>query len=175
MNKSSVFRVLAITLVGWLGMFVSSANAVTSLSPWSGSPSAGYNRTFGNNGVTSPFSDTFAFSMPSGSSGSGEANAISLSASDVIFTMFNLYESSVLIASGTTGTTESSLSFTGGAVPGSYQLKVSCYKVNAALSGSYAGNIGVSPIPEPETYGMLLLGLGLLGLSVRRRKISLVN
>ncbi|MBA3757207.1 MAG: DUF4114 domain-containing protein [Nitrosomonas sp.] len=30
----------------------------------------------------------------------------------------------------------------------------------------------VSPIPEPETYAMLLIGLGLVGLAVRRRKIS---
>ena len=175
MNKPSVFRIMGIALVGWLGLFASSANAVTSLSPWSGSPSAGYNRTFGNNGVTSPFSDSFLFSLPGASSGNGESNAISLSASDVIFTTFDLYESSLLIASGTTGTTESSLSFTGGAVPGSYELKVGGYKVNAALSGSYAGNIGVSPIPEPETYGMLLLGLGLLGLSIRRRKIGSIN
>ncbi|MES2125709.1 MAG: PEP-CTERM sorting domain-containing protein [Pseudomonadota bacterium] len=33
-------------------------------------------------------------------------------------------------------------------------------------------NVGLSanPVPEPETYGMLLAGLGLLGVAVRRRK-----
>lgn len=31
---------------------------------------------------------------------------------------------------------------------------------------------GVSPIPEPESYAMLLAGLGLLGTIARRRKIS---
>ena len=31
----------------------------------------------------------------------------------------------------------------------------------------------VSPIPEPETYAMLLAGLGLLGFIVRRRKTVL--
>ena len=172
--KKSLFRMLAITMVGWLGLFVSSANAVTTMSGWSGSPMAGYNKTFSNNGVSSPFADIFAFSLPGASSGNGESNVISLSASDVIFTMFDLYESSVLLATGiidSTGT-EASLSFSGGAVPGSYELKVGGYKVNTAVSGSYAGNIGVSPIPEPETYGMLLLGLGLLGLSIRRRKLG---
>lgn len=33
----------------------------------------------------------------------------------------------------------------------------------------YAGN-SVLPVPEPETYGMLLAGLGLLGFAARRRK-----
>ncbi|MEO8342712.1 MAG: PEP-CTERM sorting domain-containing protein, partial [Gallionella sp.] len=27
----------------------------------------------------------------------------------------------------------------------------------------------VSPVPEPKTYGMMLLGLGLMGFSARRR------
>ena len=44
------------------------------------------------------------------------------------------------------------------------------------LSGSYliAHDLTVSPIPEPETYAMLLAGLGLLGFMARRRKGSAV-
>ncbi|MEK7708235.1 MAG: FxDxF family PEP-CTERM protein, partial [Pseudomonadota bacterium] len=34
---------------------------------------------------------------------------------------------------------------------------------------SYAGTMNISPIPEPETYAMLLAGLGLIGFSARRR------
>ena len=45
----------------------------------------------------------------------------------------------------------------------------------SALSGYYGGNfltpsLEISPVPEPETYAMLLAGLGLLGFMVRRRK-----
>ncbi len=38
--------------------------------------------------------------------------------------------------------------------------------------GSYAGafNLNLAPVPEPETYGMLLAGLGILGFLARRRK-----
>jgi hypothetical protein len=38
--------------------------------------------------------------------------------------------------------------------------------------GSYGGNLNVlmAPVPEPETYAMLLGGLGLLGVVARRRK-----
>jgi hypothetical protein len=37
--------------------------------------------------------------------------------------------------------------------------------------GQVAAN-GVSPIPEPETYAMLLAGLGLLGFMARRPKTA---
>ena len=38
--------------------------------------------------------------------------------------------------------------------------------------GSYGGtfNLNLAPVPEPETYGMLLAGLGVLGVLARRRK-----
>ncbi|MBG6222969.1 MULTISPECIES: FxDxF family PEP-CTERM protein [unclassified Janthinobacterium] len=40
--------------------------------------------------------------------------------------------------------------------------------------GSYSGNFNLTlaPVPEPETYGMLLAGLGVLGFLARRRKQS---
>lgn len=42
----------------------------------------------------------------------------------------------------------------------------------AAIGGIYSGNVQVAaaPIPEPETYAMLLAGMGLLGFIARRRK-----
>ncbi|HZV67872.1 MAG TPA: FxDxF family PEP-CTERM protein, partial [Telluria sp.] len=30
-------------------------------------------------------------------------------------------------------------------------------------------NLNVTPVPEPETYGMMLAGLGVLGFLARRR------
>ena len=36
--------------------------------------------------------------------------------------------------------------------------------------GSYLGFLNVAPVPEPETYAMLLAGLGIIGTIVRRRK-----
>jgi len=38
--------------------------------------------------------------------------------------------------------------------------------------GSYAGNINVLAVPEPETYGMMLGGLALVGYLSRRRKLQ---
>jgi hypothetical protein len=40
-------------------------------------------------------------------------------------------------------------------------------------SGTLSGISTTSPIPEPETYAMLLAGLGLLGFTARRRQLKL--
>ncbi|AEJ00168.1 PEP motif putative anchor domain protein [Nitrosomonas sp. Is79A3] len=40
--------------------------------------------------------------------------------------------------------------------------------------GALLDNVSVSAVPEPETYAMLLVGLGLLGFMARRRKESAV-
>ena len=49
--------------------------------------------------------------------------------------------------------------------------------VNGSLgdsqNGSYVGNINVtSPVPEPATWAMMLLGFGAIGLMMRRRRRS---
>lgn len=40
----------------------------------------------------------------------------------------------------------------------------------SAISASYAGTLNVSAVPEPETWAMMLGGLGLIGFMARRRK-----
>jgi hypothetical protein len=49
---------------------------------------------------------------------------------------------------------------------------VNIWSVNGASSfGSGSQDVAVfAPIPEPETYGMLLAGLGLMGFVARRRR-----
>lgn len=38
--------------------------------------------------------------------------------------------------------------------------------------GSYSGNISIFPAPEPEKYAMLLIGIGLVGFTLHRRKMA---
>ena len=53
---------------------------------------------------------------------------------------------------------------------GNYYLQVSG-NVMGTAAGSFGGALQMAaPVPEPETYGMMLGGLGLLGFLARRRK-----
>ncbi len=53
-------------------------------------------------------------------------------------------------------------------VAGTYNLHVN--GTVEAGGGSYFGGITVTPIPEPETYAMMLAGLGFIGFVASRRK-----
>jgi len=39
-------------------------------------------------------------------------------------------------------------------------------------AGKYYADVALAPVPEPETYAMMLGGLGLLGFMARRRKAA---
>jgi hypothetical protein len=52
---------------------------------------------------------------------------------------------------------------------GNYYVLVSGNLVSDT-SASFGGAVMLAPVPEPETYGMMLAGLGVLGVLARRRK-----
>lgn len=52
---------------------------------------------------------------------------------------------------------------------GSYGFTISGSTVNNATGGSYAGNLNMAPVPEPATYAMLGVGIGLLAFTARRK------
>ena len=51
---------------------------------------------------------------------------------------------------------------------GYYALYV--FGSTAGGTSGYSGSMMAQPVPEPETYGMLLAGLGLIGAAVARRR-----
>ncbi|HVI06358.1 MAG TPA: FxDxF family PEP-CTERM protein [Sphingomicrobium sp.] len=52
-------------------------------------------------------------------------------------------------------------------VSGQYTLK---FDVNGTTGGAFTGNLTISPLPEPATWAMMLLGFGAIGLTVRSRR-----
>lgn len=124
------------------------------------------------------FEDTYNFTVPSFTS--VDAALLSLSSTvknstiaGVKFTSFDLYYGSSLLASGDVGSFSGlslgGLSFAGSQSAGLYSLKVDG-KFTGTSGGSYSGNVNVSPVPEPESWSMLALGLAGVGFLARRRK-----
>ena len=57
--------------------------------------------------------------------------------------------------------------FAGTLSAGVYSLTISG---NAGNGASYGGNVVLTPIPEPETYALMLAGLGVVGFVAARRR-----
>ncbi|MES2901276.1 MAG: FxDxF family PEP-CTERM protein [Pseudomonadota bacterium] len=91
-------------------------------------------------------------------------------------TALGLYsEAGSLIRSGMSMSTGArdvwTLTTTDALAVGRYYLQVSGTLVSNT-SGSFGGSVMLNPVPEPETYGMLLAGLGVMGFLARRRKAA---
>lgn len=93
----------------------------------------------------------------------------------VTFTAFDLVASDLttVLATGTFGNFGPRLvigGLTSLNAAGEYFIHIAGTATGAA---TYNGTASlVSPVPEPETYGMLLAGLGMIGFVARRRKIG---
>lgn len=175
------FRVKVLSIFAVLCFGIGSASASSLYGPSFSHNGANWDAIFGNNNVTGTFNDIFPFYLPAGAGGDGGGSVISGFAStgpDVFISKFTFFDitTNTVIATGTPGAgIFKSISFPGPLNPTDhYALVVKGGLLPAGHgSGSYAGNFHISPIPEPETYAMLLAGLGLLGFMARRRKESI--
>lgn len=116
------------------------------------------------------FTDLWTFTLTAPGIISGSITSILNGAQDVDFTSIQItgvgpaISFSQLLADpvetwGLVGTTVAA---------GSYTLRIA--GTNSAAIGSYAGNLAVSPVPEAETYAMLLAGLLAVGMKIRPRR-----
>ncbi|WP_158643085.1 FxDxF family PEP-CTERM protein [Pseudoduganella lurida] len=52
---------------------------------------------------------------------------------------------------------------------GNYGFSITGRTISGTESGSYGGNLTLAPVPEPATYAMLGVGIGLLAFTARRK------
>lgn len=126
----------------------------------------------GNMGNT--FADRFTFNTTGANDFDAIISSISRSADmGLDITGLGLYSTdSTLVASGTSvsdGAMDVWTISTDNLVAGNYYLQVSGTMVGDTAA-SFGGAVMLAPVPEPETYGMMLGGLGILGFLARRRK-----
>jgi len=91
--------------------------------------------------------------------------------SSITFTQFDVVDAitHAVVIDGTvfSGSKASFGLVDGSTLSSTYALHIVGTSVGAAI---YSGTLSVSAVPEPETYGMMLAGLGLMGFVARRRK-----
>lgn len=131
--------------------------------------------TFAMDNMGDTFSDHFTFSV-TGLPHDLDAIISSISGSadtGLDITGLAVYsEAGTLIANGTslmTGMNDVWTLSADNLALGNYYLQVSGTLVSDT-SGSFGGAVMLMPVPEPETYGMMLAGLGLVGWMARRRR-----
>ncbi len=138
--------------------------------------SLNFGAKFGNGLKNGTFADKFTFSLTDSYRAEAIVSSISSSAANgLALTGFGLYNNAGLVASGvqqSTGVRDVWYIPTASLSSGNYWLQVQGYVVSNT-SGSFGGNVNITPVPEPETYGLMLAGLGVMGLVARRRKANI--
>jgi len=120
--------------------------------------------TFGTKGMT--FEDVYNFQVPSAFVSASVSSPTIFKTYGLSFSSFNLYSGANLIQPGEVyGSTDKAWVVTAG----TYSLHIAG-TVTGSKGGSYNGLIAVSPVPEPETWGMTVGGLAAVGFLARRRK-----
>jgi hypothetical protein len=162
----SVVASLLFVSAGFMSQAASAGNTVNDVSITFPQGYAEIGNTF--NGKNNTFTDFYRFTIGSSELDAGfYANQGKVVGLDI--TKFDLVLSGGgIIASGTSNNLGSWSIASTLLAPGSYVLEVAG-KVTGSLSGNYNGTLNVSPVPEPETYAMLLGGLALVGAVARRK------
>lgn len=162
-----------------------SADQLTNLGSLTPPASLTYGNTFAVASSGATFYDDYYFTIPEGSFNS-IVSSINLG------TIFGLSDLQARLYSGTSHITTAAgpalvqgwgttVNFAPGAAAttvvlnptnplaaGSYTLQIRGL-VSGSSGGSYSGVLNVAPIPEPDSFAMMLCGLGFIGYSMRKK------
>jgi len=156
----------AMLLIGSFGLAQASAPSVNDLGTISNTVA------FSNNDIAPSFDDIFKFTLGAGNSavlGGIVGNADDASITFNLQTGFNGTTWSpisplVLTPDSNTGAFSFSQTVSGLTAGATYWFRLT------GVSSGGAYTVTLAPVPEPESYAMLLAGLGLMGFIARRRK-----
>jgi hypothetical protein len=183
MNTSFFAKVAGSALIAASMFAAASASAATTVLDFNGE-SASFSATYGP-GVSS-FSDDFLFDVPSFST-SDPVGTVAVSATKIgkflVPTINNTSVSFFKINGDLSHTALATTSDVNGfymesVLPsGKYGFTFTGDIKDIAKGGSYGGTLtmNVSAVPEPETYAMLVVGLGLLAFTARRKASNKVG
>jgi len=128
--------------------------------------------------TTGSFEDTINFSITGASTLSGAASNLllsfgSFSALDIAGLTVNVWNNTHPYGTINFGSFAGNNQIYSFNLPtaGDYHVDITGV-ANGAFGGSYGITLSAAPVPEPETFAMLLAGLGLVGTIARRRKTA---
>lgn len=134
------------------------------------------NAFFGRNDAVGSFTDTYTFTLGSSFSISGTASTAADGPQNLNFSSLKIFNGANAVVATFAGNLGTDLLEFYALSPivltaGNYSLVVT--GVNTPAQASYAGTLAISAavVPEPETYALLLAGLGVVGFVARRRKV----
>ena len=134
------------------------------------------NCTFGNNNPTvgtGPFTDLYTFTLPFARTFTATifSQAVNFPVDNVNFPVGGVKLNSLQWARTSVGNPEIR-SITAVLGAGTHTISV---KGNSGAEGVYNGSASLAGVPEPMTWAMLIMGFGLVGFSLRRRKVQAVR
>ena len=180
----SVQTLLAFALVTGMASATAQADATYNMGTLSATPyvntsmvTAGTVFTIGSNAYN--FTDIYNFTVVGAPTAAGTGVTVDLDLGSLGYHISNLkldlFSGATWLAGDlVTGSTDTSVSVSSVLSAGSFSFKVRGF-ADGELSnkGIYTFSAGAVPVPEAETYGMMLAGLGLIGFMVSRRRGSL--